>query len=135
MINCCIEKKLARESKLDVSHTASPSINPDKLEAKDNAMSVDDSESEDEFFECNATSADEDVDASQCESTKPHPKSEIPIWSRDAEGRQHRFGKLKLVEHDDWLYVPVCQDPTPMTEDMLAEQAEVRYYVNASEVE
>ena len=59
------------------------------------------------------------------ESVEETSNSELPVWNQSAEGRQNRFGKLKLLLHDDWLYVPICQDPTPMTEDMLAEQAEV----------
>ena len=45
--------------------------------------------------------------------------------SLDSVGRLHRLRNLRLLEYDDWLYVPQCQDPTPMTEDMLAEHAEV----------
>ena len=30
-----------------------------------------------------------------------------------------------ISHHDDYLYIPICQDPTPLTEDMLAEQAEI----------
>ena len=29
------------------------------------------------------------------------------------------------MHNNEYLYIPVCQDPTPLTEDMLAEQAEV----------
>ena len=50
---------------------------------------------------------------------------QIPIWSKDPQGRLKKFGKSKLLEHDEYLYVPICQDPTPLTEDMLAEHAEV----------
>lgn len=46
------------------------------------------------------------------------------LRSREAFGRVQRLN-LRLLEYDDWIYVPQCQDPTPMTEDMLAEQAEV----------
>ncbi len=45
--------------------------------------------------------------------------------SKEPVGRLQRLGNLRLLEYDDWIYAPQCQDPTPMTEDMLAEQAEV----------
>ena len=62
------------------------------------------------------------------EAAQRTDQCQIPVWSRNAEGRQYKFGKLKLLNHDDWLYVPTCQDPTPLTEDMLAEQAEVTIF-------
>jgi hypothetical protein len=68
---------------------------------------------EEEFFDC-----DED-------QTEKDGKSSLPIWNRKAEGRTKTLNKLKLLEHDDYLYVPECQDPAPLTEDQLAEQAEV----------
>ena len=49
----------------------------------------------------------------------------IPVWSKEPSGRMKRLGKQRLAHHDDYLYIPICQDPTPLTEDMLAEQAEV----------
>ena len=118
MINCCIEKKLARESRMTIS-TEVPN--------RDNKVDRADSESdEDEFFECNESGSDEDnQEVQNNQARKPSTGSPIPVWSRIAEGRQCRYGKMKMMEHDDWLYVPICQDPTPMTEDMLAEQAEV----------
>ena len=82
---------------------------------------------DDEFFECNESDND-DKEMQDIQSIENSINQELPVWSQSAEGRQSRFGKLKLLQHDDWLYVPVCQDPTPMTEDMLAEQAEVMKY-------
>ena len=48
----------------------------------------------------------------------------LDFRSKEAFGRVQRLN-LRLLEYDDWIYVPQCQDPTPMTEDMLAEHAEV----------
>ena len=54
-------------------------------------------------------------------------KEDLPIWSRSPEGRKKKMGaRVMLLEMDDHLYVPKCQDPPPMTEDQLAEQAEVQ---------
>ena len=45
---------------------------------------------------------------------------------RRAEGRLRKHLRLRLLEREaEWLYVPLCQEPPPMTEDQLAEQAEV----------
>lgn len=95
MINCCIERKRARESQQN-----SPEI------VTETEATEDSDEDEDIFFDCD-----------EAES--------IPIWSKDPQGRWKKFGKSKLLEHDEYLYVPICQDPTPLTEDMLAEHAEV----------
>ena len=69
----------------------------------------DDTDDEDLFFDCD--------DSEEPES--------IPVWSKDPSGRLKRLGKQRLVHHEEYLYIPICQDPTPLTEDMLAEQAEV----------
>ena len=119
MINCCIDKKMTRENKFNVS-TAPKNIS-DGLDFQEG------SESEDEFFECNESGSEEE----EMQSNETDPRTDqcqIPVWSRNAEGRQYKFGKLKLLNHDDWLYAPTCQDPTPLTEDMLAEQAEVTVF-------
>lgn len=41
------------------------------------------------------------------------------------EGRLAKSGDLKLLNSDEPLYIPITQDPSPMTEDMLEEHAEV----------
>lgn len=123
MINCCIEKKVSRENKFSVS------IAPKHISERSGCEEG--SESEDEFFECNESGSEEEEMQSNEADQRTDP-CEIPVWSRNAEGRQYKFGKLKLLNHDDWLYVPTCQDPTPLTEDMLAEQAEVTDYFSNS---
>ena len=78
------------------------------------------------FSVCSGESDDEEIffDCDDDDSKKREDSS-IPIWSKDPVGRHKRLGKLRLLEHEDYLFVPICQDPTPLTEDMLAEQAEV----------
>lgn len=85
-------------------------------EGSDKTRDGNQSGSDEEFFDCDETREE-----------SPKPKTDLPIWSRKPEGRANKLGKHKLLEHDDWLYVPICQDPAPLTEDQLAEQAEVRY--------
>jgi len=92
LLNCCIERKKAREGKAEDSKG---------------------DDSDDEFFDC-----DND------EGEKVESK-DLPIWSRKPEGRTKTFNKMRLLEHDDYLYVPECQEPAPLSEDQLAEQAEV----------
>lgn len=41
------------------------------------------------------------------------------------EGRLHQHGKLTLLRNGEPLYIPVTQEPAPMTEDLLEEQSEV----------
>ena len=124
MINCCIEKKLARENRIAGKSIGTTNINSESLSEP---MCVSDSESEDdEFFECNDSGQEEDNEQVQdIEVPEKSDQRQLPVWDNTAAGRQSRFGKHKLLEHDDYIYVPICQDPTPMTEDMLAEQAEV----------
>ena len=46
-------------------------------------------------------------------------------FTHQPEGRQKQFGELKLLNHNEFLYVPITQEPAPMTEDQLEEHAEV----------
>jgi len=53
-------------------------------------------------------------------------------WEK-AEGREARVGELRLLDNSDWLYRPHVQDPPPLTEDQLFEQAEVMMQLGSSE--
>ena len=46
-------------------------------------------------------------------------------WTHQAEGRLRKCGDMKLLNQDEWSYIPVTQQPAPMTEDLLDEHAEV----------
>ncbi|XP_067843347.1 rab3 GTPase-activating protein catalytic subunit isoform X3 [Heptranchias perlo] len=90
------------------------------------------SDSEDEFFECLSDTEElkESAQESQVkeETTKGEKKDEggkkeIQKWR--PEGRLHQHGKLTLLRTGDPLYIPVTQEPAPMTEDILEEQSEV----------
>ncbi len=109
MINCCIGKRRAREGAKDLQRSP---------HEKDEAMDVSEGNSEteeEEFFDC-----DDDR-----EEDTPPKKKDLPLWDRNPEGRYKKFNNLRLLEHDAPLYVPLCQDSAPMTEDQLAEQAEM----------
>ena len=119
MLNCCIARKTARESK--IGHESVPVIE----------ISDDDEEEEDEFFEC-----DEEMEQ---EERREERKRSAPAWAT-AEGRLERIGDMKLLEVDEWMYRwvmmiiithheiitrPEVQEPAPVTEDQLAELSEV----------
>ena len=78
---------------------------------------------EDEFFDC-----EDETPVKRPPQTAAVDRS-LPLWERGrrAEGRLRKHLRLRLLEREaEWLYVPLCQEPPPMTEDQLAEQAEVR---------
>merc|ERR1719427_2111213 len=77
-----------------------------------------DTDYEEEFFEC------EEEQKSDENKAKSAPQPALPVWAQP-EGRAGRVGELRLLEVSEWLYRPEVQDPAPLTEDQLAEQAEV----------
>ena len=50
----------------------------------------------------------------------------------EAEGRLKQLDDLKLLKCDEPLYVPITQEPPPMTEDMLQEQADIMFQLGTS---
>ncbi|NXK31671.1 RB3GP protein, partial [Piprites chloris] len=138
MLNCCIERKKARdEGKRGSGSDRSPGAfgdgakgaehsgdNPDK--EKEFGKSWESwSDSEDEFFEC--LSDTEDLKGNGQENGKKGGAKEgnkEPV-NLKPEGRLHPHGKLMLLHPGEPLYVPITQEPAPMTEDLLEEQSEV----------
>jgi len=125
MLNCCIERRKARESA--TYRDGSTSVN------KENSPSDDDDD--DEFYECetdsesaarnDATAAmhcDDDGDAGGVRDTSVEFADSLPY---QADGRLKQCGDLQLLHVNECLYVPITQEPAPMTEDMLEEHAEV----------
>lgn len=95
MLNCCIERKQAREEN---------STRFDQAE---------DSSEDDEFFDC-ADKPDEETKRKQKHS----------LWNQPV-GRLGKFNNLKLIKTGDPLYVPVTQEPVPKSEDQLEEDTDV----------
>ncbi|XP_054134153.1 rab3 GTPase-activating protein catalytic subunit isoform X2 [Melozone crissalis] len=134
MLNCCIERKKARdEGKRGSTSDRSPGgasgdgakggdhsgENPDK--EKEFGKSWESwSDSEEEFFEC--LSDTEDLKGNGQENGKKGAKESVNL---KPEGRLHPHGKLMLLHPGEPLYVPITQEPAPMTEDLLEEQSEV----------
>ncbi|XP_067939936.1 rab3 GTPase-activating protein catalytic subunit-like isoform X2 [Watersipora subatra] len=111
MLNCCISRKSAREADqnelvMDASVSAS------------NAESLSD---DDEFFDCDSSSSSPSL-------VETADKSDlIP------QGRLRKLENVKLLNGKDDLYIPITQDPAPMTEDALAEHAEILTRMGTSE--
>lgn len=70
-------------------------------------------ESDDEFFDCDANNEDDEG--------KHH---NYAPWNKP-EGRLSKLNDMKLIDSDEYLYVPITQEPVPKTEDQLEDDAEV----------
>ncbi|XP_046902432.1 rab3 GTPase-activating protein catalytic subunit isoform X1 [Hypomesus transpacificus] len=125
MLNCCIERRRARDGGRRAPgpgrdrktpgrlgpDSAAPATAADGREVSPGKSWDSWSDSEEEFFECLS-----DTD----ELKEPREASR----SR-AEGRLHPHGNMTLIYSQEPLYIPVTQEPAPMTEDLLEEQSEV----------
>ncbi|XP_006880869.1 PREDICTED: rab3 GTPase-activating protein catalytic subunit [Elephantulus edwardii] len=140
MLNCCIERKKARDEGKKISTSDSmintypgyPGKTEDQLES-DNLKDTDKergevgkswdswSDSEEEFFEC--LSDTEELKGNVQESGKKGGHKDLA--NLKPEGRLIQHGKLTLLHNGEPLYIPVTQEPAPMTEDLLEEQSEV----------
>ncbi|KAJ8247119.1 hypothetical protein GJAV_G00258960 [Gymnothorax javanicus] len=130
MLNCCIERKRSRDEARKAG-AGSESGRERKVSGCENgrAGSADGAEasfgkswdswsdSEDEFFEC-LSDTEELKDAPTSDGGKAAAKPK-------PEGRLHPHGNLTLLNSSEPLYIPITQEPAPMTEDLLEEQSEV----------
>ncbi|KAF3854074.1 hypothetical protein F7725_014762 [Dissostichus mawsoni] len=129
MLNCCIERKRARDEARKVLEGnrgrerkvsgGGPSDRPTAGSTREVSpgKSWDSwSDSEDEFFECLSD---------QGEGEAPHAEGDKEGSKVKAEGRLHPQGNMTLLNSTELLYIPVTQEPAPMTEDLLEEQSEV----------
>lgn len=133
MLDCCIRQKIRWEQNSNVSsqepveseETSHSSSCNKKKELTASGEHGNDDEGEDEFF---------DAEDSFDEKEKSERAHQPPSRTDDAsgqkhpqpEGRLHQLSDLTLLAHPkEPLFIPVCQDPTPMTDDMLQEQSEV----------
>ncbi|XP_077071939.1 rab3 GTPase-activating protein catalytic subunit isoform X5 [Siphateles boraxobius] len=123
MLNCCIERKRARDDgrknatsdgSRDRSRLAPESTGPAEVSPGKSWDSW--SDSEEEFFECLSDTDEMKEDTENEKKTANKSK---------AEGRLQPHGKITLLNSQEPLYIPVTQEPAPMTEDLLEEQSEV----------
>ena len=114
-----------------------------------------DNDDDDEFFECYSEAYGSKADQSESmeDTTSPKENSDSEGTEKDVskpdditlrlgsntssksiyedsverqpKGRLSKLDDLKLINGLDDLYVPITQEPAPMTEDLLAEHAEV----------
>ncbi|XP_068610477.1 rab3 GTPase-activating protein catalytic subunit [Brachionichthys hirsutus] len=139
MLNCCIERRRTRDEARKVHEEYRERENwvstgrqnvqatPDSLEELPTVSTATRevspgkpwdswSDSEEEFFECLSD---------QGEMEAPKPGGEKGAIKSKAEGRLHPHSNLTLLNSAAPLFVPVTQEPAPMTEDLLEEQSEV----------
>ncbi|XP_020495580.2 rab3 GTPase-activating protein catalytic subunit isoform X1 [Labrus bergylta] len=132
MLNCCIERKRARDEARraqegskererrssqngrPTSDSTAPSASMKEVSSGKSWDSW--SDSEDEFFECVSD---------QGETEFSHTEGEKDGSKNKAEGRLHPYNNTTLLKSTEPLYVPITQEPAPMTEDLLEEQSEV----------
>ncbi|XP_018417310.1 PREDICTED: rab3 GTPase-activating protein catalytic subunit isoform X2 [Nanorana parkeri] len=122
MLNCCIERKKSRDDakKAESSDKNASAYSRESEKGKyDVGKSWDSwSDSEDEFFECHSDTEELKEDATRKQSAK----EAAPL---KPDGRLHQFGNMTLLSTAEPLYIPITQEPAPMTEDLLEEQSEV----------
>ncbi|XP_069677662.1 rab3 GTPase-activating protein catalytic subunit [Periplaneta americana] len=109
MLNCCIERKKAREQAASMG-----SIDAEELES--------DSEDE-EFFDCSAEAPEGDSKDEMHRRGSRH-RHKHSLWNQPV-GRLSKHGNLRLLKTGEHLYIPVTQEPSPKTEDQVEEDAEV----------
>ncbi|XP_051938960.1 rab3 GTPase-activating protein catalytic subunit [Hippocampus zosterae] len=131
MLNCCIKRKQARDNICNTpersSETASQNIHQptqftatassSQITAGSPGKSLDSwSDSEEEFFECLSDQGDTET---------PSMRREKDGSKTRAEGRMHPCNGMTLLNSSELLFIPVTQEPAPMTEDLLEEQSEI----------
>ena len=107
LLNCCIERKCARE-KQQQQQSSRGSVTP-KQQRRRTEVS-DDSDEDDDFFECSESLDDYSFISSPTDEN-------LPVDVDEGEGRLRPCGDLKLLHSPDRsLFIPITQDPSPMTE-------------------
>lgn len=109
MLNCCIERKKAREGAANKFQNVE--------EFKD--FETEESE-EEEFFECTSEAPTNDNNT----TAKSQIKTKHLLWNKPA-GRLSKHPTLRLLQTGDPLYLPVTQEPVPKTEDQLEEDERI----------
>ncbi|XP_037136517.1 rab3 GTPase-activating protein catalytic subunit isoform X5 [Syngnathus acus] len=131
MLNCCIKRKQARDSihksPERSNETAFQNIHQvTEVTAANSSRQITAvspgkfldswSDSEEEFFECLSD---------QWDTESPCIRREKDGSKTRAEGRMHPCNNMTLLNSSDLLFIPVTQEPAPMTEDLLEEQSEI----------
>lgn len=126
MLNCCIERKKARDDAKKAETTDRSSSTSLYKAAHESAYSTESekgkydvgkswdswSDSEDEFFECQSDTeelTESTQDATRKQSTKEEAKEAAML---KPDGRLHQFGSLTLLNNGEPLYIPITQVKT-----------------------
>ena len=110
LLNCCIERKVARE-RLQLQQSSHGT--PAKQQQRRKTYTSDDSEDDDDFYECSESLDDYSFISSPTAENLPNDVDE-------GEGKLRPCDDLKLLHHPERnLFVPITQDPSPMTEGNL----------------
>lgn len=151
MLDCCIRQKVRWESDSNLTgdtdkqvqeeeksniksretghHLTSSSQKTSTAAATGSTVAQEDDEGDDEFFDAEDNLVTEKVESEIDVSTKHTNQFNEQVKCAPCiqpEGRLHQLDELTLFAYpSEALYVPICQDPTPMTDDMLHEQSEV----------
>ncbi|XP_077584476.1 rab3 GTPase-activating protein catalytic subunit [Stigmatopora nigra] len=121
MLNCCIKRKQARDhiskNPETITEISEQSIRQCTAATASHGKSLDSlSDSEEEFFECLSDQGDTQ---SGCVRREKDGSKTKP------EGRLHPYNNMTLLNSSELLFIPVTQEPAPMTEDLLEEQSEI----------
>uniref|UniRef100_A0A672P4L8 Rab3 GTPase-activating protein catalytic subunit n=1 Tax=Sinocyclocheilus grahami TaxID=75366 RepID=A0A672P4L8_SINGR len=126
MLNCCIERKRARDDGRKSGASDAARSLPGPAEVSPGKSWDSWSDSEEEFFECLSDTEEMKETESEKKTEMKETESEKKTASKSkAEGRLQPHGKRTLLNSAEPLYIPVTQEPAPMTEDLLEEQSEV----------
>ena len=143
MLNGCIERKKSRESSVVDTRQKQTSCADGDADSPESPTEENVAGSSDEeFYECTDEETDPssvgipswdqlnpeaDGDQSMQESivSADSMTSYADTFSHQPEGRLKAWEGLALLHVSEPLYVPITQEPAPMTEDMLDEHAEV----------
>lgn len=112
------DSEASESSKSRTDSTVTPSKTSDESDSRSNSAS-----------EKNSANATPLVDNCESDSDKPDASTSKLLHEEgqkiQPKGRLRQLEDLRLINVDDALYIPVTQEPAPMTEDLLAEHAEV----------
>ncbi|KAK6758294.1 hypothetical protein RB195_015856 [Necator americanus] len=78
----------------------------------------------DDFFDAHSNQSDDDLSDSESKRSGRKGNGNVQA-TMEPSGRLQPFGEMRLLKHSDTLlYVPITQDRSPMTEDMVEEYAQ-----------
>lgn len=123
MLNCCIERKRARDEVLKVLERSKGGDHSEQLSAAAKSAYISTreatsgkswdswSDSEEEFFECLSD---------QGEMEAPRPEGEGDVSKKKAEGRMQPYNNITLLHSTELLYVPLTQVKISLSSSLIS---------------